>query len=1221
MNAVSGQKGSLLHVLDSRENKKWLVDGGALLSIIPPTESQRSSGPNGTRLQAANGTNIDCFGTVNKTLIIGERSFSFDFVIANVSQRILGADFLATFHLAPNHRDGVLLDLDTFDTLPATLAHGVKSDPINLVDQLDDPYYKLLDSFPDVVTPSFTPVEPKHGVKHYIPTTGRPVQSRARRLDPQKLATAKAEMNKLCSLGVARRGKSEWASSLLVVPKPDGSARVCGDYRRLNNQTTDDKYPVRALQDFNADLHGKTIFSKIDLLKGYHQIPVADEDICKTAVITPFGLFVFPRTPFGLKNAGQDFQRLMDAILGDIPRVFVYIDDILVASETPEQHLEDLALVFKTLSENGLVVNRAKCVLGKSSLEFLGYRVDSTGISPLEDRVSAIREMKPPKTIKDLQSFLGMLNYYRRFIQHAAHHLFPLYNLLKGKPKSLQWTPECQKAFENSKNALAAATPLHHPIPGAPLSLTTDASKRAIGGTLEQQGPRGWEPLAYYSAKLQPHQTLWPPYDRELLAAFRTVRHFKHMVEGQTFTLYSDHQSLVPSMSKKSDPQTARQIYQLACISEFTTDIRYVEGKANIVADALSRPPLDDSETTTNSVSAPPPQPRSQCINPASSENLGAVINAIGQLGLNLEEMARDQPLDPEYIRLAAGARTGLEFKTVDLGGNKLIVDVSNGPARPFVPFSWRRRVFEVMHNLGHPGVERTRQSIAAKFVWPSMRQDTSKWARECLSCQRSKVSRHTVPPIGEFNVPSRRFEHWNVDLVTLPTSNNFRYLLTAVDRFSRWPIAIPLHDMSAESVLDAFAHGLVAIFGVPASITTDRGGQFSSAVWQQLMKTWGIKTHFTTAYHPAANGLVERFHRRLKEALIALGNDEPSKWFWRLPCALLAIRTTLKPDVGASPADLVFGEGLAVPGTLLSSAPLEAAQQRQQRTETLNELRLEVARLQPVQTSAHRSPHLHVPTALQTATHVFVRRGRVAQNLVSPYIGPYRVISREPNSYKIAMPGVGSEVVSIERLKPALPPDESDDDDDDDDQLQNPPPPPPPGRRPGTRIPAQTDRHRSATQRPPAQPSAPEEASAPADPAPPQRQQRRTTPNIDQIPPPAPPPIRSGQPLAAQERNTPVAANPPQPLSFDDWLAAGTSVSAGLSDRRRPDVSALTTATPSQVPTAPSPPSAPPAPPPTPHPPVPPLLHPRISSRQRPNMSYASSLAAILQQTISENS
>ena len=1167
MNAVSGQKGSLLHVIDSRENKKWLVDGGALLSIVPPTHSQRSAGPNGTRLKAANGTTIDCFGTINKTLVIGDRSFPFDFIIADVQQRILGADFLANFYLAPNHRDGVLLDLNTFDTLPATLAHGVTYDPINLVDQLDDPFYKLLDSFPEIITPSFERrVEPKHGVHHYIPTTGRPVQSRARRLDPQKLATAKAELDKLCKLGVCRRGKSEWASPLLVTPKPDGTPRVCGDYRRLNNQTIDDKYPVRQLQDFNVDLHGKKIFSKIDLLKGYHQIPVADEDIGKTAVITPFGLFVFPRTPFGLKNAGQDFQRLMDAILGDVPRVFVYIDDILVASESLEQHLEDLALVFKILSENGLIVNRAKCVLGKPSLDFLGYRVDSTGIAPLEDRVAAIREMKPPKTVKDLQSYLGMLNYYRRFIKHAAHHLSPLYNLLKGKPKSLQWSPECQKAFDDSKDALAAATLLHHPIPGAPLALTTDASKRALGGTLEQRGPTGWEPLAYYSAKLQPHQTLWPPYDRELLAAFRSVRHFKHMVEGRIFTLYSDHQSLVPSMAKKTDPQTQRQIYQLACISEFTTDIRYVEGKANIVADALSRPPLEDDEAATNSVSEPskPPEPQSTlpnspCINPASSENLDAVVNAVGQLGLNLEEMARDQPLDPEYIRLAAGARTGLQFKTVDMGANQLIVDVSNGPARPFVPFSWRRRVFEVIHNLGHPGVERTRQSVAAKFVWSSMREDTSKWARECLTCQRSKVARHTVPPIGEFTVPTRRFEHWNVDLVTLPTSNDFRYLLTAVDRFTRWPIAIPLRDISAESVLDAFAHGLVAPFGVPASITTDRGSQFSSAVWRQLMETWGVKSHFTTAYHPAANGLVERFHRRLKEALVALAKDEPSKWFWRLPCALLAIRTTLKPDVGASPADLVYGEGLAVPGTLLSNAPLEEAQQRQQRTATLNELRLEVARLQPAQTSAHRTPHVHLPTALRTATHVFVRRGGVQPSLSSPYVGPFRVISRERNSYKIAMPGVGSEAVAIERLKPALPPDEGADDIDEGDQLQPPPSPPPPGRRPGvrTRIPAPTDRRtRSATR------SAPPEASEPDEPlagtSAPRRENRRRVPNIDEIPPPPPTPPAPPPP-------TPPPANP-QPHFFSD-------------------------------------PSA------------------RRFSRQRPNVSYAASLAAILKQTVEQNS
>ena len=211
--------------------------------------------------------------------------------------------------------------------------------------------------------------------------------------------------------------------------------------------TTDDQYPVRQLTNFTAELHGKSFFSKIDLLKGYHQIPVAVEDVPKTAVITPFGLYIFPCTPFGLKNAGQDFQRLMDEILGDLPRVFVYIDDILVASENLEQHLKDLDLVFKTLSANGMVVQRQKCVLGKDSLEFLGYQVDTTGISSLKDRVSAIEKTTPPTTIKELQRFLGMVGYDRRFIPNAAAHLFHLFGALKGKPKTLVWTPDCQKSF------------------------------------------------------------------------------------------------------------------------------------------------------------------------------------------------------------------------------------------------------------------------------------------------------------------------------------------------------------------------------------------------------------------------------------------------------------------------------------------------------------------------------------------------------------------------------------------------------------------------------------------------------------------------------------------------------------------------------------------------------------------------------------------------------
>ena len=377
------------------------------------------------------------------------------------------------------------------------------------------------------------------------------------------------------------------------------------------------------------------------------------------------------------------------------------------------------------------------------------------------------------------------------------------------------------------------------------------------------------------------------------------------------------------------------------------------------------------------------------------------------------------------------------------------------------------------------------------------------------------------MPPIGDFTVPDRRFDHVHLDLVTLPLSNGCRHLLTAVDRFTRWPVAIPLTDISAQSVIDAFVSGWISNFGVPSTITSDRGSQFSSAIFQQLTRIWGIQTIMTTPYHPESNGMVERFHRRLKESLIALGADEPDKWFWRLPMALLAIRTTVKPDIGASPSDLVYGEGLSVPGEVLPKVPATDEQLVRQRETALANLRLEVARLQPTETSAHRRPLVHLPDDLHDCTHVFVRRGGVQPSLASPYTGPYRVVTRNALNFRIAVPGRPNETVSISRVKPAYSAV-------DDAEAAAPPSPPPPGRRPRPpRAPAQREDAADAhpPRRPPQQP----------------RQARQQHPQQPPDPPaPADPPQRRrGDNPASQPRPQPPTPPPAHPAQVD-WFSPG---------------------------------------------------------------------------------
>ncbi|XP_077547961.1 uncharacterized protein LOC144160591 [Haemaphysalis longicornis] len=898
--AASCQRGGRrIFVTDQITKQRYLVDSGSDVCCYPRHHLQGPRAATSFELSAANQSTIKTYGSLRLHIQIKNlcRDFHWNFVITDVAELIIGSDFLAHNNLLPDCRNIQLIDATTGNSTPGQPMTAQQPSIKVLSIDNPSPYHAILAEFPGLTRPSGLPRKVQHTTVHYIRTTsGPPVFCRARRVAPDRMRIGKAEFEAMLREGTARRSDSPWASPLHLVPKKTEGWRPCGDYRALNARTIPDRYPVRHIQDFAHCIHGCHVFSVLDLVKAYTQIPVNPDDVPKTAIIKPFGLLEFSLMSFGLPNAGQTFQRFIDDVVRGLDFCFVYLDDILVFSRDTEEHHRHFRLLFERLDDHGLLVNIQKSTLGTSVVHFLGHEVSSEGIRPLPQRISDLQNYPRPTTAKDLRRFLGMLNFYRRFLPHAAEHQAHLHDALAGLRvnQPVTWTPTLAKTFEDCKAAPCTATLLTHLVPDAPSGLFTDASSFAIGAALMQRVDNTWHPLAFFSKKLATPKTTpsvasstdetmttaptnLPAYYRELLAIYEAVQHFRHILEAQNCTIYTDHKPLTYTFSQRRHKLPPVQQNQLSFIAQFTTDIQNVSGKDNVVADPLSR------------------------------------VATICSAQITADVLAEAKTTDAELQELLKGT-SSLQLQEVPIQG-------SAGP---------------------------------------------------------------------------------------------YRYCLTAIDRYTRWPETWPLEGITAEDVASAFFTGWIARFGASHRVTTDQGRQLESHLFRLLGLTIGFERLRTTSYLPCTNGMTERFHRQFKAAIMC---HPDSTWLEAIPAVILGLRATFKPHIHATPAELVYGEPLRLPGEFLAALPSSTLPSDP--TDFVARLRRTIATSRPSPAAQHSKPTPFVFKKLASCTHAFFRDDTVRRPFQPPYSRPHLVVRRDDKIFTLRLHG-NDVRVSIDRLKPA---------------------------------------------------------------------------------------------------------------------------------------------------------------------------------------------------------
>lgn len=720
-----------------------------------------------------------------------------------------------------------------------------------------------------------------------------------------KKAFLRKELDRLLLEGVIEECESPWASPVLLVPKPKGTYRLCVDYRQLNQVTVTDTYPMPRLDDLLHSAKSTKYMSTIDLQSGFWQVPVATEDKDKTCFVTPFGTFRFNRMPFGLKNAPMTFARLMDrfrAGLGD-RAVFAYLDDILVLSDTFEQHIEDISAVFERLRQFNLRARREKCVFGRNSVKYLGHIITPEGISTDSEKVTAIANMSTPTCTKHVISFVQTCSWYRRFIPNFADIARPLTKLMK-KGATFIFGDEQRAAFELLKSKLTSSPILIQADCSRPFTVRTDASNYAIGAVLLQGTGSDERPVEFASRLLTEAEKNYSGVEKEALAVVWGTEKFRTYIEGAEVNVASDCQPLQWLFSLKTP--TGRLARWALRLQGLNMKISYTPGRSNVVADCLSRPFCKHDDDNTCSI----------CFTSVEMPNIGSEDFRVQQLEDPEVKKVIDALESEDGVECIRWAERGFVMNNGVLYHFDAILDTEE--PQLVLPSQVRKEVLKDLHNsasAGHYGIQRTFRKISSKFYFAGMKKYVADYVRRCEECQKYKVSNTKPAGLLQTPVPAQRFETIAVDLFgPLPeTKKGNKWVLICEDTASKWVEVFSLPTATADLCAKTLIEEIFLRFGTCRKIISDNGVQFISDVMQQVTYCFDIDTPFIPVYHPESNP-VERKNRELKTMLAILVQNEHRTWDEHLPSVRFAFNSTHTDATGYTPAYLTFGRELRAP-------------------------------------------------------------------------------------------------------------------------------------------------------------------------------------------------------------------------------------------------------------------------------------------------------------------